>query len=227
MRTISFPAQGDYPECSLALPYSRNAAEFTIFHTPLGWRYATGTGNVFTGIAGEEKVLEIALWGAAGSQVGWAAVTDVVISDAPDEIVLQDARDSKKADLAARRYEIEVSGVSAGGQMIATDDRSKAMIAGAALGALAKLVSGVLPSEIQPLVSAIPETVDWKGEDGFSTRPIADVLAAGVAVQAHVQPLFSREKALGDFLDAITSDSAGSLSAALEQIDAVTWETEI
>ena len=137
MRTISFPAQGDYPECSLALPYSRNAAEFTIFHTPLGWRYATGTGNVLTGIAGEEKVLEIALWGAAGSRVGWAAVTDVVISDAPDEIVLQDARDSKKAELAARRYEIEVAGVSAGGQMIATDDRSKAMITGAALGALA------------------------------------------------------------------------------------------
>ena len=100
MRTISFPAQGDYPECSLALPYSRNAAEFTIFHTPLGWRYATGTGNVFTGIAGEEKVLEIALWGAAGSRVGWAAVTDVVISDAPDEIVLQDARKSKYDEIS-------------------------------------------------------------------------------------------------------------------------------
>ena len=105
MRTISFPAQGDYPECSLALPYSRNAAEFTIFHTPLGWRYATGAGNVLTGIAGEEKVLEIALWGAAGSRVGWAAVTDVVISDAPDEIVLQDARDSKKAEIAAAHKE--------------------------------------------------------------------------------------------------------------------------
>lgn len=100
MRTISFPAQGDYPECSLALPYSRNAAEFTIFHTPLGWRYATGTGNVLTGIAGEEKVLEIALWGAAGSRVGWAAVTDVVVSDAPDEIVLQDARECKYGEIS-------------------------------------------------------------------------------------------------------------------------------
>ena len=109
MRTISFPAQGDYPECSLALPYSRNAAEFTIFHTPLGWRYATGAGNVLTGIAGEEKVLEIALWGAAGSQVGWAAVADVVISDAPDEIVLQDARDSKYNEIS-RSHKEHVAG---------------------------------------------------------------------------------------------------------------------
>ena len=109
MRTISFPAQGDYPECSLALPYSRNAAEFTIFHTPLGWRYATGAGNVLTGIAGEEKVLEIALWGAAGSRVGWAAVEDVVISDAPDEIVLQDARERKYAEIS-RSHKEHVAG---------------------------------------------------------------------------------------------------------------------
>ena len=198
MRTISFPAQGDYPECSLALPYSRNAAEFTIFHTPLGWRYATGTGNVFTGIAGEEKVLEIALWGAAGSRVGWAAVTDVVISDAPDEIVLQDARDSKKAELAAARFEAETAGIDG----IKTDRESQALITGAALKAMQDSTY----------------SCRWKTESGFVELTAPQILAIADAVRAHVQSCFDREAELLQLIEAAES---------LERIDAVTWETEI
>ena len=181
MRTISFPAQGDYPECSLALPYSRNAAEFTIFHTPLGWRYATGTGNVFTGIAGEEKVLEIALWGAAGSRVGWAAVTDVVISDAPDEIVLQDARDSKKAEIAAARWEAETAGIDG----IKTDRESQALITGAALKAMQD--SGY--------------SCRWKTESGFVELTAPQILAIADAVRAHVQGCFDHEAELCGLID--------------------------
>jgi hypothetical protein len=227
MRTVSFPAQSGYPECSVDLPYEPSGSDHTIFHTPQGYAVASGIGSVLTGIAGEEKVLEISLWGKAGARVGFAAVEEVEVSDASDDVILEAARALKRSELAAKRYEIEISGVQAGGQKIATDDRSKAMITGAALGALAKLVSGALPEEIQPLVSAIPDAVDWKGEDGFSTRPVAEVLAAGVAVQAHVQPLFSREKALSDYLDMITTETAGTLEAALEQIAGTTWETSI
>jgi len=189
MRTISFPAQGDYPECSLALPYSRNAAEFTIFHTPLGWRYATGTGNVLTGIAGEEKVLEIALWGAAGSRVGWAAVTDVVISDAPDEIVLQDARDSKKAEIAAARWEAETAGIDG----IKTDRESQALITGAALKAMQD-------SEY---------SCRWKTESGFVELTAPQILAIADAVRAHVQSCFDREGELRPLIDA--AESPGNL----------------
>jgi hypothetical protein len=185
MRTISFPAQGDYPECSLALPYSRNAAEFTIFHTPLGWRYATGTGNVFTGIAGEEKVLEIALWGAAGSQVGWAAVTDVVISDAPDEIVLQDAQDSKKAEIAAARWEAETAGIDVNGFTVRTDRESQALITGAALKAMQD-------SEY---------SCRWKGVSGFIELTAPQILAIADAVRAHVQSCFDREAELCGLID--------------------------
>jgi len=189
MRTISFPAQGDYPECSLALPYSRNAAEFTIFHTPLGWRYATGAGNVLTGIAGEEKVLEIALWGAAGSRVGWAAVTDVVISDAPDEIVLQDARDSKKAEIAAARWEAETAGIDG----IKTDRESQALITGAALKAMQD-------SEY---------SCRWKTESGFVELTAPQILAIADAVRAHVQSCFDREGELRPLIDA--AESPGNL----------------
>jgi len=194
MRTISFPAQGDYPECSLALPYSRNAAEFTIFHTPLGWRYATGTGNVLTGIAGEEKVLEIALWGAAGSRVGWAAVTDVVISDAPDEIVLQDARDSKKAEIAAARWEAETAGIDG----IKTDRESQALITGAALKAMQD-------SEY---------SCRWKTESGFVELTAPQILAIADAVRAHVQGCFDREAELVALIEAAESP---------EELNAITW----
>ena len=194
MRTISFPAQGDYPECSLALPYSRNAAEFTIFHTPLGWRYATGTGNVFTGIAGEEKVLEIALWGAAGSRVGWAAVTDVVISDAPDEIVLQDARDSKKAEIAAARWEAETAGIDG----IKTDRESQALITGAALKAMQDSTY----------------SCRWKTESGFVELTAPQILAIADAVRAHVQGCFDREAELVALIEAAEST---------EELNAITW----
>jgi len=194
MRTISFPAQGDYPECSLALPYSRNAAEFTIFHTPLGWRYATGAGNVFTGIAGEEKVLEIALWGAAGSRVGWAAVTDVVISDAPDEIVLQDARDSKKAEIAAARFEAETAGIDG----IKTDRESQALITGAALKAMQDSTY----------------SCRWKTESGFVELTAPQILAIADAVRAHVQSCFDREAELLPLIEAAESQ---------EELNAITW----
>ena len=194
MRTISFPAQGDYPECSLALPYSRNAAEFTIFHTPLGWRYATGTGNVLTGIAGEEKVLEIALWGAAGSRVGWAAVTDVVISDAPDEIVLQDARDSKKAEIAAARFEAETSGIDG----IKTDRESQALITGAALKAMQDSTY----------------SCRWKTESGFVELTAPQILAIADAVRAHVQGCFDHEAELVALIEAATTEA---------ELNAITW----
>ena len=185
MRTISFPAQGDYPECSLALPYSRNAAEFTIFHTPLGWRYATGTGNVLTGIAGEEKVLEIALWGAAGSRVGWAAVTDVVISDAPDEIVLQDARERKRSEIAAARWEAETAGIDVNGFTVRTDRESQALITGAALKAMQDSTY----------------SCRWKTESGFVELTAPQILAIADAVRAHVQACFDREAELCGLID--------------------------
>ena len=197
MRTISFPAQGDYPECSLALPYSRNAAEFTIFHTPLGWRYATGAGNVLTGIAGEEKVLEISLWGTAGSRVGWAAVTDVVISDAPDEIVLQDARERKRAEIAAARWAAETAGIDVNGFTVRTDRESQALITGAAL---------------QTIVDYDYEC-RWKTSDGFVHLSAEQIKYIAQLVRLHVQGCFDREAELCGLIDKAESpDELGGIA---------------
>jgi len=208
MRTISFPAQGDYPECSLALPYSRNAAEFTIFHTPLGWRYATGTGNVLTGIAGEEKVLEIALWGAAGSRVGWAAVTDVVISDAPDEIVLQDARDSKKAEIAAARWaEMSTPTAVDGYEAIwYADKESMNDMLRASSDLQTAIALGHLPEN---------STVQWKTAEGtFVTLGLNDMVTIRLLLSQRQQGLYAKEAGLVEQIEAAES---------LDDLEMIVW----
>ena len=132
MRTISFPAQGDYPECSLALPYSRNAAEFTIFHTPLGWRYATGAGNVLTGIAGEEKVLEIMLQGENEWHIISSIVDGVSVSSASLEEVLDEIRVRKFSEISqAHREHVAGSVMTSLGFPMQFDMKDSLMVEGA------------------------------------------------------------------------------------------------
>jgi len=138
--------------------------------------------------------LEIALWGAAGSRVGWAAVTDVVISDAPDEIVLQDARDSKKAEIAAARWEAETAGIDG----IKTDRESQALITGAALKAMQDSTY----------------SCRWKTESGFVELTAPQILAIADAVRAHVQGCFDREAELVALIEAAEST---------EELNAITW----
>lgn len=188
MRTVIFPAQGDLPACSMDFPYSESGS-YTIFSTPQGYIAANGIGNILTGIVGEKKILEITLHGKSGVVIGETFVTDVVVTDASDEEVLQAARDKKKAGLAAVRYEIEVSGVNVGTQVIATDDRSKAMVTGAALKAMQD-------SEY---------SCRWKGVGGFVELTAPQILAIADAVRAHVQSCFDREAELLQLIDAAES----------------------
>ena len=166
-----------------------NQGSYTIFSTPQGYIAANGIGNILTGIVGEKKILEITLHGKSGVVIGETFVTDVVVTDASDEEVLQAARDKKKAGLAAVRYEIEVSGVNVGTQVIATDDRSKAMVTGAALKAMQD-------SEY---------SCRWKGVGGFVELTAPQILAIADAVRAHVQSCFDREAELLQLIDAAES----------------------
>jgi hypothetical protein len=173
-------------------------AEYTIFYTPVGWRYAIGTGNVLTGIAGEEKVLEIALWGASGFRVNWSAVTNIIVSDAPIEVVLQDARNCKKAEIAAYRYELETAGING----IKTDRESQALITGAALQALVD-----------------PDYVcKWKTEAGFIDLNATQIKAIAQLVREHVQNCFDKEARLTELIDA---------SMSLEELNNISWEMEL
>lgn len=226
MRTISFPAQNNMEACNIELPYSESA-DYTIFWTPYGYKAVEGVGNVLTGISGEKKVLEIHLSGKSEYTIISSIVEDVLVADASDEEVLEVAKKKKKAEIAAKRYELENAGLQLNDKTVATDDRSKAMIMSTALSSLAKVMGTSLPLEIQQLVSELPDTIHWKYINGFDDITVEEVLSMSLAVHNYVESLFARERMLDSYIDSITVESAGSLEAAIEQIKAVDWDTEI
>ena len=84
------------------------------------------------------------------------------------------------AQIAARRYEAEIAGTIVGGMPIATDDRSKLLINGAALRAN----------------RSSDYVLRWKTSSGFVDLSADQVLAVADAVSEHVQACFDREDAL-------------------------------
>lgn len=99
-----------------------------------------------------------------------------------DRWVIESATDSRDMlqVIAARRYEAEVGGITLNGIHVATDDRSKLLISGAALEAV-----------IDP-----DYTMQWKAGEGFVSLTGAQVIGLARAVRAHVQACFDREGAL-------------------------------
>lgn len=91
------------------------------------------------------------------------------------------------ARIAARRWEAETGGIVFSGLIIATDDRSKLLINGAAVEAM-----------LDPDYS-----MQWKTPAGFVELSSAQVLAVARAVRAHVQKCFDRE---ADLLEALAGD---------------------
>ena len=82
--------------------------------------------------------------------------------------------------IATRRYEAEVGGITLNGVPIATDDRSKLLINGAALEAT-----------IDPAY-----VMQWKTPGGFIELTAQQVIGIARAVRAHVQACFDREAEL-------------------------------
>ena len=97
------------------------------------------------------------------------------------------------AIIEARRYTAEVGGTTVSGIPIATDDRSKSLITGAALRA----------------TRSADYTLRWKTADGFVDLNADQVIAVADAVSDHVQACFDRESAL---LDAVAD---GSITAEM------------
>nr|WP_278377177.1 DUF4376 domain-containing protein [Brucella anthropi] len=99
---------------------------------------------------------------------------------------------------AAKRWEKEVGGIEVNGLTVATDDRSKTMISGARVAAMAN-----------------PEfTTAWKGSGGeFVPLDAGAVVAISDAVLAHVSNCFAVEAQVLADID------AGAITT-VEQIDA-------
>lgn len=99
---------------------------------------------------------------------------------------------------AAKRWEKEVGGIVVNGLTVATDDRSKTMISGARVAAMAN-----------------PDfTTAWKGSGGeFVPLDASAVVAISDAVLAHVSNCFAIEAQ-------VLADIEAGAIATVEQIDA-------
>ncbi len=93
---------------------------------------------------------------------------------------LASAKIAKLAELAALRYEKETAGITIPGSVIRTDRQSQALLTGAWTAA-----------QMNPDIS-----IDWKGENGWTTLNKAQITAIAGAVITHVQACFTREKVL-------------------------------
>lgn len=109
--------------------------------------------------------------------------------------------DELKAYAAARRWQVETGGILVEGIHVATDDRSKVLIAGARLAAQAD------PSF----------TTKWAALDGsVHELTAAQVIAISDAVLTHVKAAFAT------FAE-VSSDIAAASITTFAQIDAADW----
>lgn len=111
---------------------------------------------------------------------------------------LSELKDDAFAEIARRRWEFEVGGVTVSGAVVATDDRSKVLLAAAANKARAD--SGY--------------TTRWKTGSGWVLLDAAALLAIESAVFAHVQAAFDWERVTNEAIAAAAT--AEDVTAILE-----------
>lgn len=102
---------------------------------------------------------------------------------------LADCKVIKKDQLAVKRYDVEVSGITVGGVRVNTDRETQSILTGARI--LAKEDAGY--------------SVNWKTSSGWAALNAATIIAVADAVAAHVQGAFDTEKAHSDAIDALTT----------------------
>jgi len=132
---------------------------------------------------------------AATADYRWDDVEEEFVLDPlppPPPTNLAALKVERKAALADRRWQAETAGTTIAGMPIATDERSQAKIAGAALQAV-----------INPGYS-----VQWKTGAGFVTLDATMVIGVAQAVRAHIQACFDREAELVAEIDAATTTAA-------------------
>lgn len=124
----------------------------------------------------------------------------------PPPLTLAEAVAAKKADLAAYRYYKEVGGVTLEkGMNVATDDRSKALIAGARID----------------IIDDPTILTDFKTETGWIQIDAATVTLISSAVAAHVRNCFKIEKEHCDAIDAL-ADLPATTTADIAAYDITT-----
>lgn len=128
----------------------------------------------------------------------------------PPPKTLPEAVSSRKNDLAAYRYDKEVGGITMdNGMKVATDDRSKGLIAGARID----------------IIDDPTILTDFKAETGWIQIDAATVTLISSAVVAHVRTCFAVEKQHSDAIDALAALPATTV-ADIEAYDITSgWPT--
>ena len=131
---------------------------------------------------------------------GRATATYPVLDYSPEEVagILEVAKERKRSEIAAARYEAEIAGVEAGGMTIKTDRESQALITGAALQAF-----------VDP-----DYTCTWKTVDGFVELTSLQIKGAAMYVRSHVQGCFNKEATLAAQIQEAQTP---------EELDAINW----
>ncbi len=101
----------------------------------------------------------------------------------------EQAREHKRGEIAAARWESETAGIDVNGFTVRTDRESQALITGAALQAF-----------VDP-----DYTCRWKTETGFIELDSLQIKGIAQAVRAHVQSCFDREAELLSLIEAAES----------------------
>lgn len=99
-------------------------------------------------------------------------------------------RDTRRHQIAARRYRAECSGVVVDGQRFEADRDSQGRVVGAVVAAQQALAAGQ------------PFSLGWKTRGGWAQLDAEQMVAVANAVMAHVQACFERESEMLDALDA-------------------------
>jgi len=122
---------------------------------------------------------------------GRATATYPVLDHSPDEAagILEAAKERKRSEIAAARWEAETAGIDVNGFTVRTDRESQALITGAALKAMQDSTY----------------SCRWKTESGFVELTAPQILAIADAVRAHVQGCFDREAELLPLIEAAES----------------------
>lgn len=108
---------------------------------------------------------------------------------------LADYKAGRKAEVTAKRYDVETGGVTVSGMTVETSRESQSLINGA--------YGLAMRYENEPGF-----TIDFKSTTGWVSLTAAQMIAISDAVGTHIQDAFKRERALHEAIDAASDHAA-------------------
>lgn len=149
--------------------------EFTLDANIHAVQWQDGSGVVEQKIGGSRAIEDL---------LEFQDVIDLFYAPEPEAPAptFEELRSQTLSALAAYRYGLETGGFEWDGQRIATDDRSKTLLAGARAAAETALATGQAYQ------------INWKGSTGWVVLSAAEIIAMSDAVRAFVQSCFDTER---------------------------------